>query len=475
MKYEELTRTTDTNGDASSAINYLKGNKSLDVAKFRSQYEVSDKRPIMDINERPNKTVTNEEGGKSRVEKVNRIPITIQKRIVGSTVSFTFGNPVELTTEEDGEQAQNILKAVKRIQSDAKIDSHNRRVGRELARCTEVAECWFAVEGDVEHERYGFKTKMKIRCQLFSPWNGDQLYPQYDETGDMVGFGRGFTRQEGDKKVEYFEVYTDEERVVWKNDGSTGSGWEEQSRVKNELGKIPVIYGRQDDVEWADVQDIINRLEKLLSNFGDTNDYFGSPILTIEGTIEGLSDKNTSGKVFQLGTGAKAEFLGWDRAPEAIKLEAEMLLRFVYGMTQTPDISFDSVKGLQQISGEALKMLFLDAHLKVQDKREIFDEYLQRRVNLLKAFVGTINKPWTTEAAKIEITPTITPFAIDNAEDLINLLSTATGGKSLLSQQTAVEKSGLVDDPKKEYEQIKKETEDATNRDIYNPVNTLND
>lgn len=51
-----------------------------------------------------------------------------------------------------------------------------------------------------------------------------------------------------------------------------------------------------------------------------------------------------------------------------MKLEIDTLLRMIYTITQTPDISFDTVKGIGAVSGVALKLLFMDAHLKVQDK-----------------------------------------------------------------------------------------------------------
>ena len=76
-------------------------------------------------------------------------------------------------------------------------------------------------------------------------------------------------------------------------------------------------------------------------------------------------------------------YVSWQNAPESVKLEIETPLKMIYTITQTPDISFDAVKGLGAISGIALKLLFMDAHLKVQDKREIFDDYLQRRVNII--------------------------------------------------------------------------------------------
>jgi hypothetical protein len=41
--------------------------------------------------------------------------------------------------------------------------------------------------------------------------------------------------------------------------------------------------------------------------------------------------------------------------------------------------------------GSALKLFFMDAHLKVQEKVEIFDDYLQRRLSVIQAYIGQFN------------------------------------------------------------------------------------
>ena len=98
---------------------------------------------------------------------------------------------------------------------------------------------------------------------------------------------------------------------------------------------------------------------------------------------------------------AEAQYLSWANAPESVKLEIDTLLRMIYTITQTPDISFDTVKGLGAISGVALQLLFMDAHLKVQDKNEIFSEYLQRRVNVLKAYMAEAERKDRLRAVRI--------------------------------------------------------------------------
>mgnify|MGYP007057868075 FL=1 len=86
--------------------------------------------------------------------------------------------------------------------------------------------------------------------------------------------------------------------------------------------------GRQPAVEWEDVQNLIDRLEKLLSNFADTNDYHASPKIFTTGTILGWAKKGESGAVIEGEEGATAQYLSWAQAPESVKLEIETLLRY---------------------------------------------------------------------------------------------------------------------------------------------------
>ena len=163
-------------------------------------------------------------------------------------------------------------------------------------------------------------------------------------------------------------------------------------------------------------------------------------------------------------------YVSWQNAPESVKLEIETLLRLIYTISQTPDVSFESVKGIGAISGTALKLLFMDAHLKVQDKKEVFDEYLQRRVNVIKAFVGQFSTTLENDADALEIEPEITPYTLTNEIDEINMWLSANGNKPLVSQKASVMGANLTQDPEKDFEQIQEEASADNSFTIGEPV-----
>lgn len=433
-----------------------KGNRNIDIEKIKKQLDPNG-HEVFDKTKRPDKMVKTDNGG-TRPEPVARIGLPLQKLIINRAVSFLFGNPVEITANTENDTQIAILKAIKNILNDVKINSHNRKLARELFSVCEVAELWYPVAlGQNELPKYGISAQSKLRVKLFSPLLGDVLYPYFDSYGDMIAFSREFSVQNGDKKQSFFEVYTDNQ--IFKYDISQGEPMLlEGFPAINILGKIPVVYARQERPEYADVQGLIDRLEKLLSNFADTNDYHGSPKIFVKGNLKGFSQKGESGAILQGDTNTEAQYLTWSHAPESVKLEIDTLLRMIYTLTQTPDISFESVKGLGgSTSGKALRMLFLDAHLKVADHLEVFDEFLERRMNIIKSYIGVFNHSLQNELQNIIIEQEVTPFMVDDYADKLDFVMTATGNKPVLSQKTGIKLAGLVDNADAEYQNLQDE------------------
>ncbi|MCF2498380.1 phage portal protein [Dyadobacter chenhuakuii] len=477
MKFAEL-QTIINGTEIDKAVRILSSQKKdVDIVKLKKQWNVDD-HDVLDKTIRKDRDVAYEEkldvGGETRIEvkkkieSVARIPVPFQKNIVGKAVSFLFGNPVKITSSAEAETEISVLNSITKILDDNKTDSQNRVVAKQLFRSTQVAEFWYPVKSDETHEEYGFPTPFKLKMSVFSPWSGVELFPFFDDFGDMIAFSRRYVlKDEDDKDVTNFETYTSETYYLWKQAGET---WEQVEKTANVIKRIPVVYADQEQAEWADVQYAIERLETLISNHADTNDYNGSPIAVAEGEIISLGQKGERGKVIEMEKGGKLSYLSWDHAPESIKMEIETLFKIILTYTQTPDISFESVKGIGAISGIALKLLFMDAHLKVMDKREIFDPYLKRRLNIIKAFVGMMNTSVSTTAKKLKVDAEITPYIIEDDLERLRVLTEANGGKAVMSQRTSVAQSGFVDDPEAEYDQLQIEFEKAFMTAITEPT-----
>ena len=410
----------------------------------------------------------------SATSPVARIGIPMQKLIVERRVGFMLSDPVEVRPiySSENEAEKKLEKIVERIQNDNKMDYRNKEIARRMMSELECAELWYFVENKEPDSVLSGKQTLKMR--LLSPDQGDTLYPLFDATGDMVAFARGYKLKGKDKKeIEHFDVYTDEAEYryvntdnVWKIDEEvqvmTKEGMKVMNPIPNPVKKIMVIYHTQPRAEWNDVQSMIDRLEESISNHADMNDYFGSPILAVAGKILGFAAKGEQGKIIELAEQAKANYLALDSPPESIKMELENLDRLIYAMSQTPNISFEQLMNIGgQLSGIALKMMFLDAHMAVKSKEEIFGIGLQRRLNLLKTAIGTvIDTSLAAVTRALQLKPVITPYLPQNTtEDIENLTVAKTGG--IMSIETAVSQNPLVEDAEAEVKLIQQDRVDA--------------
>lgn len=445
MELSEFLALTDKFGDLKKKI--VADTTARDTFIYLGQYDPL-LHDVMLTAKRPDKQVETDNG--TSTVSVARLPIAYQKKIVLTRATFLCGNPVEIIAQANQQIEEDMLAVLKRTWDDNKLDYESKRLAKHMMSETEVAEVWYA---DPIENGYWKDTandlpsvKYRLRMKIIAPSLGDTLYPIFDNKGDMIAFARGYKLHENEKDVEHFDIYT--ETKIMKGVQITVDTWEVTTEV-NPLGKIPVIYYSQPHPEWYDVEKLIERTETLHSNHADTNDYFGSPMVFVQGDVTGFAKKGESGKVLIGKNGATANYLSWDSSPASIKLESDTLDDYIHYMTGTPKISFENLKGIGAVSGIALKLMFMDAHMYAADKEEDFGKGIQRRLNFLKTALAKINT--TLEAAtSMSIKPKFTYYLPQNVEETISTLMQATGGKQILSVESAVEQNPLVVDKDEE-------------------------
>lgn len=427
--------------------------------------------------ERPNKTVTNDAGNLVKTIKVARLSTPEQKKIV--LIASTFLGVPEMSATPSTPVETNMYDVLQIVQDDNKLDYKFKDITKRTMSERECAELWYT---QATNPDYWAGTPMegvafKLRMRILSPTLGDTLYPIWDEFGDMIAFGRYYETSEqvpgqaigSITKTCHFDLYTaDKFYFLSKTTGQWsyttnpaliidgGDGQQvNASYFINPIGKIPIIYYSQPATEWNDVQELIERYEKKISNLADTNDYYDSPIVKLKGKVTGFSDKNDSGKALQMTEGADAEYLTWDSAPASMELEMTTIKNAIGEFTHTPNITFDNIKGLGSFSGIALKMFFMDAHLKASDKEEVFGEGVQRRYNYLKNAIATLQSS-LKPAVRLDVTPCFEYFLPrDNAGEVATLVQAYEAG--IISLRTAVELNPLVEDADAEMLRIEAE------------------
>lgn len=446
-------------GDIAKLIKVLEtSNLIKSIGDAIGQYEPK-KHDITDSSKRPDKIIKAEDGNSDSVVKVARLPLPIQKKIVLVAAAF-LGNPTLESTPE-GTVQEDMVTVLNKVWSANKLDYKFKNIAKKTMSERQCAELWYTQEVDPAYwEGFPISSKFRLSMKILSYSLGDELYPVFDEFGDMIAFGRGYKikDQEG-KEQQYFDLYTADKFYFTKSENNVwlfSNGTEYSAGVKfiaNPILKIPIVYYSQPLTEWDDVQELIDRLEKKISNHADTNDYFDSPIVVASGKVTGFANKGESGKLLEADNGADVKYLTWDQAPESTKMEIENLQKFIYAFTHTPDISFENMKGLGVFSGIALKMLFIDAHLKASDKEEIFGEGLQRRINYLMGAIAVLDSKFKA-ALSMEVKPRFKYFLPENIMEQIDILVKAVEGK-ILSTETAVSLNPLVADHEAELARLK--------------------
>lgn len=440
-----------------------KTKKKTDITKFLKEFNPKE-HDIHDKSKRQDKTITDENENLTTIP-VARLSIPMQKRIVNLSASFLCANPITLSAAPKDEAEKNLLDLVTRVWNDLKLRYDSQEIARIMMSETEVAELWYIEDAEQDYWDNSILsgTQFKARMRIIANSKGDTLYPVFNSAGDLIAFGRQYELKMVDgTKEEHFDLYTDDNIVL--NTKANGV-WLQEIKT-NILRKIPVIYYSQLAPEWHDVQEMIDRFEKSISNHGDTNDYYGSPMVKVKGKIKGFAKKGESGKVLELEPNAEADYMTWDQSPESVKLEQQNLRSLILDFTDTPDISFDNMKGMGTFSGFALKMLFMAAHLKASQKEETFGKSIQRRINLIKAILVAFNESKLKPGSSVDIQPVFDYFLPKDEQGAIDLLVAATGNKPVLSRKTAVSLNPLVKDATQELQQLKEEQKEDNTLDM---------
>lgn len=451
MRIEDILNS---NLSDSEQISKLK-NKSVKIKKPWVELIKEYDSTLHDVN---NKNKREDKHRKNKVEEVARIHLDFEKLIVNRMTEFIFAIPVKRTYSglEDDAERQTIIQAIEAVYKDNRIDNVNLKRCRELLATCEMCTQWFTATK--KHNKYGFDTEKKLKSKILSPMGGYRLYPLFDETDNMIAMSIEYeVTDEKNVTTTIFETYTDTKHIRW--EGST-----KVLDTENPLGKIPFVYSCRNTPIWDGIQPIVKEIETILSNNSDIIGYNASPILVVTGALTGSEDKGNSRRVYRLENGGNVSYATWQQSIEAIKYQVDILLRIMWSMVQLPDMSFDNIKGLGSISGEAMKTILADAHLKVGDEQGAFVELFDREVNIIKEYLSKLNPSWANKLNQLEVESIITPFVQQDISAEITKAQKLNGGKPLMSQKESIQYLGISPNAELTIEQIREEeTQSAAN------------
>lgn len=443
MDIEEIMRMPA--GDALAALMV----KTIQVPSWSKLVREYDTRyhPVMDRGIYPD--VVDKKG---HVDYVTRVPIDLIKVTAKRMTELVCGIPVKRIYRPVNDTQKEIASSLEKIFQRSRIDSMNvERLNMLFAGC-EVATLWYAVKSP--NSLYGFDSDLKLRCVNYSPMDGTEIYPLFDEYGDMIALSFRYRRMVGNETVTYFDAYTSDTHRRWKESGS----WELEKEEYISVGKIPGIYMFRPTPVQENNAPLVYEMEWALSRAGNYLRKNSKPILALfaDEAVNFGEEKDEDREfksVFQYPAGSKLEYVTWPQAIEGLKFHVQELRQTYFSSLQMPDFSMDNMK-TTPMSGEARKMVFIDAQLKVNDEKGRILEFLDREVNVVKAFLNVMKPEWASEIDALQVENVITPYTINDESETINNLVTASGGKAIISQREAVETLGWSEDPDRTLQQI---------------------
>lgn len=461
MTIEEILNS---GGTAAQIIAALK-EKTISVPLWRGRFGLVQefdptKHPVMNKSKYPD--IVTDEG----IEYVTRVTCDLQRLAVKRMTELVTGIPVKRVYTPENDRQKEIAGYLEKIFTKNRIDSVNIERCNMLFGGCEVVTLWYAVEQ--KNTLYGFDSALKIRCRNFSPMLGDDLYPLFDEYGDMIAMSIGYTRKNGKKLVQYFDTYTATKHIKW----STANGdWEEVENENITLGKIPVSYVWRPTPIWEDTSKTVYEIEWSLSRNGNYLRENSKPLFVVfADDMISYGDEKSPNKEFrsvmQYPKGSTAQYITWAQAVENLKFYVDTLRNLFFTQLQLPDWSYEKMSQ-QALSGESRKQMFIDAQLKVKDESGRLIEFFDREINVVKAFLKVaLGESYAADIDALNVEVQITPFTITDEADTITNLTTANGGKPLISHRESIEMYGHSTDVDKTMQEIAEEDR----HDVFEPT-----
>ena len=438
--------------------------KNEEARKALAEYDTESHK----IMYRPDKILKDKDGNRKGYVKRWKLPVAYPAYINEIALVFIFGRPIKWTQKSEG--TNDAFDAYNAFIKDKHFNS-KVRLWKRLAGKETQAAMLFRVYKDKDGNA-------DCQIRVLATSKNDEIYARWDLYENLVSFAWGYYVKESATSSSYhFDIFTRDWIYRCKQ---VSKGWEVTPEF-NPIGKIPVILLQQEK-EWEGATYLIDREEYVGSRTADTNDYFSDPKLIVDAdVIKSMPKKDDENKTLVAKPGQKtsdvAHYLTWDSAPESKKQEIEWLEKHILTKTFTPNIDFDNMKGLSNISGKALKQMMLLADIKASKRKDTLDELMERTSSLIKAIIGNVlDVSLHEQCEKLEIEHEFQePFGEDITEVINNIVKAKDG--EIMSTDSAIALNPLVKDHLREQELVKKEAEDAARkqRDIFGATQSKDD
>ena len=418
-------------GDIASAISLMQ-DKDAEVDLALDEYNPQNH----DVMKRPNKY---RKGGDAYISE--KLPRTRQRYINEVELFFLLGNPILWKKEDGDDEAFQLFTDFLKAQ---RFNANMRKAKRLAGAETQSAKLYHVYRDDRTNE-------MQVRTVVLARQTGYRLRPLFDQYGNLRAFAYGYTLTERGRNVQHWDIQTPDFLFYCKK---AAIGWDVQT-FENPTGKINCIYYAQPKA-WDGAEPRIKREEMLDSKVADTNNYFADPIASATAdVIQSMADPNQIGKLIQLtGTQSRFEYINPPQNSATRDAEKQDLNDSILFDTMTPDFSFEKIKGMGTLSGDAIKNAMILGYIKRDNRKEVYEELVDREKNIVIAILKYLHPNMAERLDNLVVSFDFAePFAEDKQKNWNSIAQLYQAG--VISLETAVEMLALTDAPEEEIERIK--------------------
>lgn len=366
--------------------------------------------------------------------KKERLVLHYVKQIIGSMVAWLYGNDITVVMEGDRENEE-AKKAFDCLQEILSKDVRLMSVLKEATR-----SCGIETRSAIQFLWDGSRIKAKV----LNYQNGYQIWRHKDDYGKVdcvvVEYKRDYIKDGKLRK----DVVTTEKWTAEGMERYEGSTFIES--IEAPIKKLLFDYLEQEESEFECIQSLVVRQEYSRSQHAGVNTRIGNPPIVVEGKIETKPLYNDDVKIFEMTPanvfsenqrgGGSMKFLELSSAPESVKLEMTMNENDIYRFTW-PDLNklmTDMKNG--NMSSQSMKLTFLQAFVKLAEKQEVHDEFVQRALNIVRDMASELY-PEYTGMKDLKVSFHYNSILPDSTVDMVNMLAVAVGA-GITSQENAV-------------------------------------
>lgn len=313
---------------------------------------------------------------------------------------------------------------------------------------------WIDTDGNIRF------TDTKPEEWTFFRYQGEDYALRYYKVTEFEA-AKGSTGYEKVEK-EKVELYNHQFIYYWEKDDR---GWNVMQEQEHFYGEIPVIvFENRDPLGDESISDLKNvtilndAYNKAASSQANVLEYNGDPYLILKefGLDDDSVEKIKDTRIIEIfGENSDIKYLQWDHNVDSYEKLLDRLFQNIFILSFTPDLFTKQQGTTNSDSGVALKLKFIGADLKSQQKESNFKKGLYKRLRLIAKMIEekTLRGYYSNRIYQnVALT-----FNRNMPQNLSELVDTVVKLAGTVSDETRIKLLPFVPNAAEEVEKVKNE------------------